>query len=1186
MGMISGGTVGNLIEWIMRARVFCGALVLGAVWSSGALAQTSLTRTSSFAYDAASGLLTQEVVEPNTPALRLETDYAYDAFGNKTSVTVVGVDIATRSTTTTYDAVGEFALKVANALNQSESWQYDPRFGLPTSHTGPNGLTTTWSYDASGRKIKEVRPDGTQTAWSYVFCSGVNGGTAACIAGATYLIQSTPLAADGVTPIGPTGIVYFDSLDREIARDTQGFDGSTIRISKQYDALGRVQKTSRPYFAATGTPQWTTVTYDTLGRAVTEQFPDGSTTQHAFHGLVTTDTNASNQTRTVTKDSQGNTITVKDALGNSTSFAYDPLGNLVETVDAVGNAVTNTYDIRGRKVASKDPDLGSWTYVYDTASELVSQTDAKGQTTTFTYDVLGRVTRRVEPDMTSVWVYDTAANGIGKLTSSSITAGSSAGYQCSYSYDSLGRPIQTAKTIGATVYTISATYDPNGRIGTVTYPSGFAVTYGYTALGYTQQLTDNTGRVQWMANARDAEQHLTQQTAGNGIVTLQGFDQTTGRLLGISAGTASNVENLSYTYDSLGNVLTRADANANLSESFNYDSLNRLTSSTVNLSPTPLSKSFSFDPVGNLLAKSDVGNYAYPAPTLPRPHAVLSINGGTISATFSYDANGNQTAGLGRNITYTSYNKPASITQGTKTISFNDDTDHQRFMQTAPEGTTVYLNAFGIHVELFSATTSQWNEYLTVAGTMVGVRFNNVSAGTVSTRYFHTDHLGSISAITDETGRVVERLSYDAWGKRRFSNGADDPAGSIQSQTTRGFTGQEELADVGLVHLNGRVYDPLVGRMMSADPFVPDPTNGQAWNRYSYVVNNPLAFTDPSGYCFLGLCSLVRSIERFFSHNLGQVLQLVATGACVLTPGCGPFLPLVAVASSAIVTGVTTGSFDLALKSAIITGVTAIAFQAIGDITSQMGGAIPGLDGSHGTFVPFSEGYWANVAGHALIGCGTSVASGGKCGPGALSAGVSSLAGPWTDGGRLNFGSFVANAVVGGLASVAGGGKFANGALTAAFGYLFNGAAEVAKGRAGEDAWNAAVESSGSQVIGRQLYYEVVDGDGNPILRDGKRWIGIADGLSKSPDGIYEYAEVKNGPYARPSPDQLERLGYIRNGQIRFFGEASEEAGIAGKTLAEVSSGLQMFRFYEGPLGALRGTRQYLRWMFRGRGEE
>ncbi len=86
-------------------------------------------------------------------------------------------------------------------------------------------------------------------------------------------------------------------------------------------------------------------------------------------------------------------------------------------------------------------------------------------------------------------------------------------------------------------------------------------------------------------------------------------------------------------------------------------------------------------------------------------------------------------------------------------------------------------------------------------------------------------HLAPCSKFRGHLSAVVERDGYDAWGKRRFPTGADDPSGSIESQTTRGFTGQEELADVDLVHLNGRVYDPLVGRMMSADPMVPDPMN-------------------------------------------------------------------------------------------------------------------------------------------------------------------------------------------------------------------------------------------------------------------------------------------------------------------------------------------------------------------------
>ena len=96
----------------------------------------------------------------------------------------------------------------------------------------------------------------------------------------------------------------------------------------------------------------------------------------------------------------------------------------------------------------------------------------------------------------------------------------------------------------------------------------------------------------------------------------------------------------------------------------------------------------------------------------------------------------------------------------------------------APEGTTRYFDAFGVNAELFSSSTiSQWNEYLSIGRSMVGVRFER-SDQTVATRYFHTDHLGSVAVITNEAAAVVERSAYDAWGKRRFPNGTDDPSGS------------------------------------------------------------------------------------------------------------------------------------------------------------------------------------------------------------------------------------------------------------------------------------------------------------------------------------------------------------------------------------------------------------------------
>ena len=419
------------------------------------------------------------------------------------------------------------------------------------------------------------------------------------------------------------------------------------------------------------------------------------------------------------------------------------------------------------------------------------------------------------------------------------------------SYDALGRPVQVATTIDGATYVMGASYDANSRLTKISYPSGFTARYDHTSLGDTSQLLDDaTGQSYWTPYSVDAEMRVTQDTYGNGLTTIGSFDVSSDRLTGIVAGSGGAVQNFSYTYDRRGNPLSRSDANTNLSETFVYDALNRLTSSTVNLSPTPLSKTFAYDPIGNLLSKSDVGNYSYPAPGSPRPHAVMSVSGGSISTTFTYDLNGNQTSGLGRSLVYTSYNKPSSITEGARTISFLDDTSHQRFKQVTPEGTTLYISAFGVLAEVNNpgTTATRWTDYLSVGDSMIGMRTLQTSSETLTTRYFHTDPLGSISVITDENGVVQERLSYDAWGKRRFPNGADDPTDSITSQATRGFTGQEELSVASLVHLNGRVYDPVLARMISADPDVSRPMSTQGWNRYAYANNGPLNFIDPTGF--------------------------------------------------------------------------------------------------------------------------------------------------------------------------------------------------------------------------------------------------------------------------------------------------------------------------------------------------
>ena len=414
-----------------------------------------------------------------------------------------------------------------------------------------------------------------------------------------------------------------------------------------------------------------------------------------------------------------------------------------------------------------------------------------------------------------------------------------------------------------------------------------------------------------------------------------------------------------------------------------------------------------------------------------------SISGSVVNATFTYDANGNQTGGNGLTLTYASFNKPATIARGSALIAFAHDSEHQRYKQMNPTGETLYLAGSGVMAErsLGAGGVVQWTNYLSAGGEMVAMRVDRSDA-TTYTRYFHKDHLGSIATITDAAGAVVERLSYDAWGKRRFPNGQDDPSGSIASQTTRGFTGHEQLSDVGLIHMNGRVYDPMLGRFGTPDPMTEDPYNSQGWNRYTYVGNSPLNATDPSGYCWKGCFwqkpfkALGGLLRKF--PIIGQIIQVAASAICIASVVCAPFARAVAGLASAITTGLASGNLGMALKAGFIATATAFAMTGVGDITA----GLPGVNGD-GSLQFLKDAHIFNIAAHAAVGCGSSVASGGKCGSGALAAAVGSFATPLTNG--LGFGErLTVMTTAGGLASIAGGGKFGNGAVTAAFGYLFN----------------------------------------------------------------------------------------------------------------------------------------------------
>ncbi|EJL83317.1 RHS repeat-associated core domain protein containing protein [Polaromonas sp. CF318] len=1023
--------------------------VLG--WSQAAWADTKV-RASSFEYDA-SGLLSKEVVEPDSPNDCLQTSYTYDTFGNKTGVTTSACAGATgyaissattpRTATSNFGTDGRFPLSTSNVLGQSETKAYDARFGAPSSLTGPNSLATQWEYDGFGRKAKETRSDGTYTTWAYKLCTDAGISCPGPIGGATIVwvaIEQSYAANAAVS--APEKRSYYDTLNRVVRSQTAGFDGAgaapTLVQDTEYDTLGRVSRKSELYKLVGGTAYWASYTYDALGRVTREESPDPdavggiAVTTISYSGLVTVVTNSKSQTKTTTRNAQGQVALLHDAQGNSVVYTYDALGQLIQT-NAAGSITTMAYNQRGQKISMADPAMGAWEYRYNIFGELVWQRDSLGQVLTMAYDSLGRMTQRTEPDLVSQWSYDTKfdGNACGKGVGKLCEAKADNGYKRVHTYDSLGRPSSTSTVLDnpATPAVVSVAYDAvTGRMASKTWPTGYQASYVYSAAGYLKQVNGGgtngfTQTVGYEVLAMDAQGHITQYKQGNQVTTVRAYNEATGKLIGQTATKAGqatgNVLNQSYTYDSLGNLTTRADNSPGVGtqESFSYDNLNRLTLNTLlggAVSP-PTTTEVMYDARGNITYKSDVGRYWYDG---ARPNRMTNITletapgaqiafTGTRQLTYAFDdykpgaqtvngttlGNGNleYTVSLDavnsrhtyRGETYTSFNMPATITFGNmsgstagpvdRNLAFVYGPEHQRIKQTvvggSNPGTTWYLNgedSLGLSYEKeIKGTGITENKHYVSAGGVVFALFVS-RTGTLgatpatTTSYFHKDHLGSIVAVSDETGAVVERMAFDAWGKRRFVNGTPDVLDSIVGwNTDRGYTEHEHLDEMGVIHMNGRVYDPLIGRFMSADPFIDNIDDLQNHNRYAYVRNNPLRITDPSGY---GWWTSIRNI----------VVRAVAAVADAY--GCSGYC------SAAV------GAYQGAKNGGGLTGAV------VGGITSYVGYQVSinyPLLNAGGTI------NWGNVATAAAInsigGCASAVASGGSCGQGALSGAVGTV---------------------------------------------------------------------------------------------------------------------------------------------------------------------------------------------------
>jgi len=467
-----------------------------------------------------------------------ETRMAYDAFGNLTCTR----DALGQTSTVTYDASNTFAKTATNPLGHVATTVYygvdgvlmdKGLYGQVKSVTDPNNQTTTSEYDALGRKSKTTTPDGLITTATYNYGTGFTVGT-------QHVLTSTSGA--GLATILTTA-TYFDGLGRTIKKESTGPDGKTVVTEVQYDSRGAVRQKSSPYFKTleSVTGRWAITNYDALGRVVRIDRPDSTRGLACFTDWVTVTIDAADHRKRETKDAYGRTVRVDEyqstvstcdtTVGTpyaTTTYQYDVQGNLLAVTDAKGNISTMTYDTLGRKTAMHDPDMGNWSYLYDAAGNLTKQTDAKGQVLWFQYDALNR---RVQKDFATQktfgagdvrYTYDgTTNNRKGRLQQVVDASGTVA-----FQYDSVGRILQTEKSLDGTTYTTQSTYDGLGRLLTVTYPSipSKTISYAYNGPVLDKVFEGTTTYIRYTNYNALGQAGTT--TYGNGVSTTKTYANT------------------------------------------------------------------------------------------------------------------------------------------------------------------------------------------------------------------------------------------------------------------------------------------------------------------------------------------------------------------------------------------------------------------------------------------------------------------------------------------------------------------------------------------------------------------------------------------------------------------------------------------------------------------------------------
>lgn len=845
-GNVTQSTVNNGVETVVSNTVY-GAYPAG-VLNKPTSVTVSITRSGQPAHTVSTGFgyngigqLTSKTDFNGSPK-NVATAYEYFPLGTlkKTTVTPNGPGASPpRNTSFIYDLKGRYAESSINELGQTLTTTYDARWGKPLTSTGVDGLVTSYQYDVFGRLTVTTIP--APVAYNITQSYGWDLANGAV----WYSLVSHPGK--------PNVKIWYDLLGREVRRETEGFGNQPIVQVQTYDARGNVASSTQPYKSGE-TFITTTTQFDEYNRPynINSGALGTKTISYGYvAGELTTTTTTPTSTTSQKTDASGKVVSSTDN-GGTLAYTYFSHGGLKDIKNGAVTLAANQYDTYGRQTQLTDANAGTTLYDYNALGELVSQTNANGAVYTLTYDVAGRtLTRTKAGEPATTYQYRASGNGINQIEKVTGFAGNLE----EYTYDAYGRMLTNKETIDGSPYITTYTYNNYGDIASILYPSGFGTNHAYDANGYPTTIKNTNSSITLYTN--NGMNGLGQNTAyslGNGKSSIVNYDYGIPKLF-----STAGVQNLELTWDyPKGNLTKRKDYIKNKEESFTYDNLSRLLSATVTGKPA---QTTSYEPSGNIASKTDAGQqFSYHL-------AKLNALAGIIAPTTVLPM-------LTQDVTYTAFNQPEKITENGSgqpyELTYTYDAGYQRIKGVMKKNgalinTHYYFGNY--EKDLTPGVPDKHLHYIhTPAGLSAIVIREN---GADQYYYTYTDHLGSLLTLTALNGTVILEQNFDAWGRLRHPTNWDyTNVPAPTSYLYRGFTGHEHLTNFNLINMNGRMYDPVVGRVLSADNFVQKPYSTQSYNRYSYVMNNPLKYTDPSGQFFGTIMTFVGDLfETAFIHG-------------------------------------------------------------------------------------------------------------------------------------------------------------------------------------------------------------------------------------------------------------------------------------------------------------------------------